>query len=654
VRFLKYVVERCAPFAVAFFIVETSLRLLLSTRVGATITIPPGEWLRIFALGASFDAVVLGYFLLPYALYLLLLPRRWHRSFVDRGVTLAGFSIGVFVLLYTASAEWIFWDEFGVRMNFIAVDYLVYTREVLADIWESYPVVMLVSVQIIMAVVIAIFARRFLAPQTRWPALDLRTRTASLAVLLLIPSVLFFVRDNADADISLDSDVNELAKNGIYSFFSAFRHNELPYQQFYATAYRDRAPPQIQSVLGESELGHRFLHPHSDDITRLVPGHGAALKKNVVVVVMESMSARFMQRFGWNGPEITPVLDRLAGESLFFESAYATGTRTVRGLEAITLSIPPTSGRSIIKRPGNENLASIGFVFQDRGYDTRFIYGGYGYFDNMNHFFSNNGFSIVDRASFDESETTFANAWGLCDEDLYAKSMTEAARSHAAGRPFMHLLMTTSNHRPYTFPAGRPGIPVSRGGRQAGVKYADYALGQFLKSAAREPWFADTVFVIIADHTANAAGKRELSPSKYHIPFLIYAPGFVEPSVFSQLASQIDVAPILFGLLDFSYVGRFYGEDLLDDPNEQPHVYVANYEKLGYLTPRSLVILRPDHTIAQYVNGKPRIPPTVDEQAVLKTIAVYAHASQWRRHIGRVPTLPGSVSVDRHARVGLN
>jgi phosphoglycerol transferase MdoB-like AlkP superfamily enzyme len=174
---------------------------------------------------------------------------------------------------------------------------------------------------------------------------------------------------------------------------------------------------------------------------------------------MESMSARFMQRFGWTGPAITPNLDRLAGESLFFDRAYATGTRTVRGLEAITLSIPPTPGRSIVKRPGNENLASIGFVFRERGYDTRFICGGDGFFDNMNYFFTHNGFSIIDRDAFDESATTFGNAWGLCDEDLYTQSIADANESHRAGRPFMQLLMTTSNHRPYTFPAGRVGIP---------------------------------------------------------------------------------------------------------------------------------------------------------------------------------------------------
>ncbi len=635
--FTKYFISRILPFGVAFLVIETVLRVCLALRIGHTSAATPWVWPQAFAVGLTFDLVVLGYWLLPYLLYLVALPRRWRNSRADRAITVAVFFFATFILVYSAAAEWIFWDEFRVRFNFIAVDYLVYTEEVLANIWQSYPVTAIIAVELVIVSVVTWLAWRFLIPAG---TLTARGLLPGIAVLILLPPVLFLARENADAAISVDEDINELAKNGMFSFFAAFRQNELPYEQFFVRGYRGHEPPAIQTVLEEAELGERFLEPASDDIIRYVPGRGTPQKKNVVFVVMESMSARFMQRFGWPGPAITPNLDRLAGESLFFDRAYATGTRTVRGLEAITLSIPPTPGRSIVKRPGNENLASIGFVFQERGYDTRFIYGGDGFFDNMNYFFAHNGFSIIDRDSFDEATTTFGNAWGLCDEDLYAKSIADASESHTAGRPFMQLLMTTSNHRPYTFPAGRPGIPERDGGRQAGVKYADYALGKYLEDAAKMPWFADTVFVIIADHTANAAGKTELSPEKYHIPFLIYSPGFIEPRVFQQYASQIDVEPIVLGLLDFAYVNRFYGENLLRDFDEIPHVYVANYQKLGFLTTGGLTILKPDRSVVQYIDGVPGIAHDADERTVLKTIAVYRHASNWQQHLARVATLP--------------
>jgi len=640
-NFAKYLLARCLPFALVMLAIETALRVALAFRVGATIAPTPWVWPHAFAVGLTFDLVVLAYLLLPYGLYLVALPRRWHNSRGDRYTTVAAFFTATFVIVYSAAAEWIFWDEFRVRFNFIAVDYLVYTEEVLANIWQSYPVTSIIAAELLIASLITFAARRSLIPvAAAAPPRPLRVLLATVAIIVLLPPLLFLARENADANISVDEDLNELAKNGIFSFFAAFRQNELPYRQFFIVGYNGHEPPPIQTVLEEDELGERFLNPDSDDITRYVPGHGEPRNRNVVFVVMESMSARFMQRFGWPGPAITPNLDRLAGESLFFDRAFATGTRTVRGLEAITLSVPPTPGRSIIKRPGNENLASLGFVFQERGYDTRFIYGGDGFFDNMNYFFAHNGFAILDRDSFDESTTTFGNAWGLCDEDLYAKSIADANASHAAGRPFMQLLMTSSNHRPYTFPAGRPGIPERDGGRQAGVKYADYALGKYLEDAAKTPWFADTVFVIIADHTANSAGKTELSPEKYHIPFLIYSPGFIKPRIFRRYASQIDVAPIVFGLLDFAYVDRFYGENLLRDFDEAPHVYVANYQKLGYLTGDGLTILRPDRSVVQYRDSAARVIHDGDEQTVLKTIAVYRHASDWQRNLARVQTLP--------------
>ncbi|MFT4563232.1 MAG: hypothetical protein ACI9BW_002986 [Gammaproteobacteria bacterium] len=640
VDLFKTVLARTLPFAITFFLIETSLRFSLAVRVSDSIEISSWAWLHLFLLGASFDVVVLVYFLFPFTIYLLLLPEKWRGALVARVAATVWFFLSVYVVIYSASAEWIFWDEFGVRFNFMPVDYLVYTQEILDNIWESYPVVTLLSLELIVAFGICWIADRFFDAIPRPVRRDKRAIAGSFAVLFVIVVAAFSLRDIGDADISIDNDFNELAKNGIFSFFSAFCNNELPYDDFYAEGFSGIPLPPIQEVLEEEELGHVFLNPGSDDISRLVPGGSNPRKKNVMIVVLQSTSARFMKRFGWAGEEITPTLDRLAHESLFFDDAYATGTQTVRGLEAITLSVPPTPGRSIVKRPGNENLASLGFVFLDRGYDTRFIYGGNGYFDNMNYFFGNNGFSIIDRASFDESETTFGNAWGLCDEDVYGKAISEASQSFNAGRPFLQLMMTTSNHRPYTFPTGQAGIAATGGGRQVGVKYADYALGQFLANAAREPWFDETVFVVIADHTVNAAGKRELTPIKYHIPFLIYSPHFIKPQVFDRLTSQIDLVPILLGLLDFNYANRFYGENLFSDDDEQSHVYISNYQKLRYLTSEALTILRPDRTIVKYVNGVPTMPAVVDEEIVTKAITVYRHASKWKEHLARVPTMP--------------
>ena len=134
--------------------------------------------------------------------------------------------------------------------------------------------------------------------------------------------------------------------------------------------------------------------------------------------MVESLSAEYMGAFG-DDRGWTPNLDDLAKRSLFFDNFYATGTRTVRGMEAVVLSVPPTPGRSIIKRPDCHDMFSSGFIFKEKGYENKFIYAGHGYFDNMNDFFSHNGFVMIDRTDMNSDEITFSNVWGVCDEDLF-------------------------------------------------------------------------------------------------------------------------------------------------------------------------------------------------------------------------------------------
>lgn len=125
----------------------------------------------------------------------------------------------------------------------------------------------------------------------------------------------------------------------------------------------------------------------------------------------------------------------------------------------------------------------------------------------MNTFFAGNGFRIVDRASIPEEDKTFSNAWGICDEDLLNASLREADAAYATGKPFYQFVLTTSNHRPFTYPDGKVDIP-SGTSRSGAIKYTDYAIGNFMRKAERRPWFRDTIFVIVADHTAGSAARR--------------------------------------------------------------------------------------------------------------------------------------------------
>jgi phosphoglycerol transferase MdoB-like AlkP superfamily enzyme len=302
----------------------------------------------------------------------------------------------------------------------------------------------------------------------------------------------------------------------------------------------------------------------------------------------------------------------------------------VRGLEALSLSLPPTPGQSIVRRPSNDLLFSLGSVLEDKGYAVLFAYGGYGYFDNMNAFFDANDYRSLDRRSIPSQEVEFENIWGVADEHLFAHVLGEIDRETAArpGRPVFVHVMTTSNHRPYTYPPGR--IDIASGtGRDGAVKYTDYALGRLLEGARSRAWFKDTLFVITADHGASARGTSRIPVDKYRIPVFFYSPAHLAPRRIDRLMSQIDIAPTLLGVLQLDYYTKFLGHDLLHTPPGEDRAFVANYQTLGYLKGERLLVLQPKRKMEEFrVQGEQlRAVKSVDPSFAREAIAFYQVAS---------------------------
>lgn len=581
----------------AFVSIALLTRIVLLFNAFSLLDRAPSTLFKVFLWGFLYDLAAASYFVIPVVVYLGVLPQRIFESKWHQRLTTAFIFLALYAFAFTFVAEWFFWDEFGVRFNFIAVDYLVYTNEVLGDIYESYPLPAILGGLLLVTVIL-----QFLLHRTgllkRWfeSKTSAKNRIAWGIGILLLPVVSTMVLNNRMVAGFSNNYNQELAKNGYYSLFAAFRDNQLDYQKFYRTENNREVFSQVRRLIKTDNS--IFLSSDVKDLTRFVENEGPEKHYNVIQITVESLSAKFMAAFG-NKNNLTPNLDELARRGILFTNFYATGTRTVRGMEALALSVPPTPGRSIIKRPKNEHLFSLGSVFQSRGYDTVFIYGGYGYFDNMNYFFGNNGYRVVDRASVAEDAVTFANIWGACDEDLYNWVLREADRSYAAGKPFYHFVMTTSNHRPYTYPEGKIDIP-SHTGRAGAVKYTDYAIGQLIRKAAEKPWFANTVFVIVADHCASSAGKTDLPVNKYHIPLILYNPHLFRPEKVDRLCSQIDYSPTLLALLHWTYESRFYGKNIFEMQSEEGRAFVGNYQKLGYLRDRELTVLKPLQKVSSY------------------------------------------------------
>lgn len=615
-------------FLVLFLAVSMVTRLALLARSAGAVDwnaslVAVAFWGVVFDLGAAL------LFASPLVLLLTALPAGFFRYRWSRVLAHIGFFLVLYLLWFGAVAEWLFWDEFSVRFNFIAVDYLVYTTEVIANIRESYPMPWIFAgLAAAAAVSHALLVRSgalkiwFEATHEGW-----RRRWALGAGWAALIVVAGFGLDQSRLPDFANTYNRELAKDGVWSLFAAFWNNELDYNQFYQTLPTDEAFTRIQHEL--SDDGSRPLAADRRDTLRYVTHEGPELHLNVIQITVESLSASFVSSFN-HASHLTPNLEELARKSLVFDHLYATGTRTVRGMEALTLSLPPTPGRSLIKRPHNTGLFTLGSVFRSRGYDTAFIYGGYGYFDNMNAFFGGNGYRIVDRNSVAKTDITFANAWGACDEDLYQWTLREADQAAAAGKPFHFFVMTTSNHRPYTYPEGKIDLPSKLAGRAGGVKYTDYAIGELLRQAADRPWFKNTVFVIVADHCGSVAGKTELPVQNYHIPMFIYAPGGqIAPGHVKALMSQIDVAPTLLGLLHWSYASRFYGWDVCR-PDGRRRALIANYQKLGLYADGELTVLRPVGLLDQFAYDPETFelkPEPIDQDRRADIIAYYQTAA---------------------------
>ncbi len=569
---------------------------------------------RTLLTGLVFDIGAVTYISLPAIVYYVLLPNRWIGSWADRALVWSFTSLTIFVLVFTFFAELTFWDEFKTRFNFIAVDYLIYTHEVVANINQSYPLPLLIGgVLLITSGVLFFFYKRKVFTKTFTQNASLAQRGILLATALLTAVLYTIFITNNSAEWSANRYNSEISKNGVYSFFAAFRNNQIKYEEFYTSIDKNKAFAMMRKKLGgaDSEFTSEGFSIHRS-VRDSLPSEE---KKNVVFILVESFSASFMKEFG-NQENITPFLDSLAQKSVFFENLYATGTRTVRGMEAVTLCIPPTPGQSIVKRPENANLYTVNSVFKSRGYDSNFFYGGDGYFDNMNAYFGGNGFNIYDRgrgsvlsdditttrSNINNAEVTFENAWGICDEDIFNKMLKVADSQYKNGLPFFNFVMTTSNHRPYTYPSGKIDIPSGKC-RQGAVKYTDYALREMFRKARTKPWYKNTVFVIIADHCASSAGKDEIDVANYHIPaFIVNLPEGDNQKIAKQ-CSQIDLFPTLFSLMHWNYDSDFFGKNVLSGQFEERSL-MGTYRKLALMKQEKVMVLSDQKEQAFYAWNK--------------------------------------------------
>ncbi len=452
--------------------------------------------------------------------------------------------------------------------------------------------------------------------------------------------------------VSNNRTLNELANTGNLAFVTACWTRQLDYAAFYQTMDKSEAYQRVRRMLAAPDA--RFTE-EGESIRRVVAGDASRPKLNVVVILEESFGSSFWGCLGATN-KLTPNMDRLATtEGLLFTNLYASGNRTVRGMEGVLSSFPPLPGDSIVKRHLTDNVETMARVLRRDGYTNLFLYGGRGVFDGMRSYAVRNGYDrFIEQTDF--KKPIFSTIWGVCDEDLFGRGIQEFRELAKAEKPFFATMLTVSNHRPYTFPEGR--ITERQGKRKSVAKYTDYALGWFFEQAKKESFWTNTIFVVVADHGARVYGKQTIPIKSYEIPLVVLGPAVVKESArIATLGCSLDVGPTILGLLGRPYDTLFFGRDLLVEPDRPGRVFLNHNRDIGMLESERMVVLGLMKNI-EFYTGEPKRaemallegqPSAAEVELARDCMAVYQVADDLYMHqryaLDQVPSFRGTASA---------
>lgn len=502
-----------------------------------------------------------------------------------------------------------FINEYDARPNLLFVEYLKYPKEVFSTLWGAYKAQVLLLIIIIPS--LAFISKKLLQkdilsiPEVRIGSIAVIAPVFILLLLILARSS-FGHRPANPSSVAFSNDamVNELSLNSLYTLTYAvyesskessggIKYGDLPYDQVINKVRKNMGAELSPFTFTSSELP--TLHKQEAK---------SAKNKNLVIILEESLGAEFVGSL--SGLPLTPNLDSYKSEGVWFDNLYATGTRSVRGIEAVLTGFTPTSARSTVKLGKTQrNFFTLAQLLSTKGYNTEFIYGGDSNFDNMRRFFMNNGFSSV----IDEDDYTqfqFKGSWGVSDEDLFEKAHEQLIKEQ--GKPSFKMIFTSSNHSPFEFPDGKIELYESdKNTVNNAVKYADYALGKFITKAKSSEYWKDTVFLIVSDHNSRVYGESILPIERFHIPGVILGDG-IEPKVVKKITSQIDLAPTVLPLIGVNSEHPMIGRDMLAKYTNQltGRAVMQFHNTQGYLQGNQVVIMRPNLApeIFDYINNE--------------------------------------------------
>ncbi|HJE65135.1 LTA synthase family protein [Alcaligenes faecalis] len=549
-----------------------------------------GGLLPILIGGLRIDALMIGALSAP---VILLAP--WLGQYpVMTTVAAIWFTFAWFLLTLLEVSTPQFIIEYDTRPNRLYVDYLKHPQEVMGMLWKGYKLMIgiaLIGLGLIVYSGWSIFGHIGPDPVMSWWLRPIWMLVGAALCALAIRGTLAHRPINPSSVAwSSDSMLNTLPLNSLYNVAYAIYSMK-----------NERSAEDIYGGMDAAEMNQivrdAAAMPAGPDtlptLHRQTPAQKRERKPNLVLIVEESLGAQYVSNLG--GAKLTPELDKLAQTGWNFRRAYATGTRSVRGLEAVSAGFPPTVADAVLRLPGSQTrFFTLAQLLKEQGYRSRFIYGGEAHFDNMKSFFLGNGFDeLYEQSSFESPE--FVGTWGASDEDMFNKLHQLLGQDKE--QPSLTLAFSVSNHSPWEYPAGRIQVEGDPATVENTVRYADWAIGDFFKKARESDYWDNTVFLIVADHDSRVGGANLVPLRHFHIPALILGAG-VPSRQDERIISQIDLAPTLLSLMGIESEHPMIGRDLTQQDSDR--AMMQYFENYGYLKGDILTVLMPHLPPCQY------------------------------------------------------
>ncbi len=525
-----------------------------------------------FFLGYQLDLQVSAYLLIiPFVLLIInfLLPKQNKLLYYT---AYSAASIGITLSFIICICDLYYYDFYKNRISADVLVWLSTTKQSLLFLKNDF-VLWPYLFAILGVIVLLLFLFKFLFKKTirnPEPIRNIRTKLG----WILLSSLLFlhalrgatYTRPIGirDAFCTNNAFVNNLALNPALSFFFTMSFFKINYYS------SEEALQQVSTVLHE-----KFVRKNKFLARFVERSDSAQVPKNVILIVMESLSANRMKYFG-DTHSATPFLDSLSKQSLFFDHIYSCGTHTHNGLFGVLYGMPSLPGIHPFSNAKTSTLhyEGIASTLKKHNYTTSFYCTHNEEFDNLGFFLRFNGFENI------YGEKDYPPSWhehylGISDEHLYAYALQKMDEKAKTKKPFFDCLMTVTSHLPGMMPLQTTYKNKFEDQDLNVICYADWALAKFIDSCKRKPWFSNTLFVIIGDHGIYMPDDYAAPLSLNHIPLFFYNSN-LPPKISANYGSQTDVYASLMELLHLSYQNYSLRNNLFLSPNAKAYFIQDN------------------------------------------------------------------------------